>query len=163
MRFETTNHIAAPPDAVITMLAASGYADRRALSGDPVDWQASVTGSPPQPFTVRIRRNLPPSVIPPAFRAFAPDAIEVVQEENWDGAAAATFHVEVANMPVKVTGTIRLRPDGAGTALVTTGDVVASIPLFGGRVEKAIVGALDTVAAQEIAIAAAWLAEHRPA
>lgn len=54
-------------------------------------------------------------------------------------------------------GTFRLRPDGNGTRRTAEGDLDVSVPLVGGRVERAIVSGLRDHAALEQGVLEEWL------
>jgi hypothetical protein len=59
-------------------------------------------------------------------------------------------------------GTSELEAAGEGSARVTEGDLRVSVPLVGGRVERAIVSGLEEHAAAEAELVDTWLAAHPP-
>ncbi len=161
MKFTSSIRIDAPPEVVLKMLANGEYAERRAQVQHATQWHAQVSGTPPEPFTVQIRRQLSTAEVPAGFRSFVGESVELVQTEHWDG-KSARIEIAATNHPVRASGTAIMSADGAGTTLTLAGDVVASVPLFGHRVEKAIVDALDQVFGHEAKVAATWLAEQGP-
>jgi hypothetical protein len=161
VKFTSRIRIDAPPAVVIKMLATSEYAERRAQVQHATQWHAQVSGAPPGPFTVQIHRQLSTEAVPTGFRSFIGESVELVQTEHWDG-TSARIEITATNQPVRASGTATMSADEAGTTLTLTGDVVAAVPLFGHRIEKAIVDALDQVFDHEAKVAASWLAEQGP-
>jgi hypothetical protein len=62
---------------------------------------------------------------------------------------------------LRCRGTFVLRADGDATTRVAEGDIVVSVPLVGGRVERAIVSGLEEHARAEVELVKAWAAETR--
>ena len=56
--------------------------------------------------------------------------------------------------------TVRLAPAGSGTQITIDGDLKASIPLFGGKVEKAAAPAVIDAIRSEQRTGNAWLSER---
>jgi hypothetical protein len=89
--------------------------------------------------------------------------LTVVQVESWgpagaDGGRDGTVTVEVSGAPVRLTGSLRLRPDGGGTLESVDGDLKAKVPLVGGRIERAAEPAITTAIEVEEREGRAWLA-----
>ena len=63
---------------------------------------------------------------------------------------------------LRCEGTSDLAATAAGAARVTAGDLRVSVPLVGGRVERAIVSGLQEHAAAEAELVDTWLADHGP-
>ena len=66
--------------------------------------------------------------------------------------------VEIQSAPVRLTGSLSLGPDGAGTAEQVDGDQKASLPLVGGKIEKAAEPAIRAAIGKEQEIGRGWLA-----
>ena len=58
---------------------------------------------------------------------------------------------------LRCSGTFQLEPDGPGTRREAEGDVRVSVPLVGGKVERAIVSGLEEHARREAVAMADWL------
>jgi hypothetical protein len=56
--------------------------------------------------------------------------------------------------------TVRLAPSGGGSEISIVGDLKASIPLFGGKVEKAAAPAVVDAIRSEQRTGQAWLAQR---
>jgi hypothetical protein len=67
------------------------------------------------------------------------------------------MRVTIPGKPGRVTGTVRLREDGAETVQTVDAEVKVSIPLVGGKVEKIICSALGHVLTVQQRVGADWL------
>ena len=82
---------------------------------------------------------------------------KVLQTDDWgpadgDGGRSGTWQVEIPGAPARLAGTMRLRPDGGGTAYVVEGSVKVSVPLVGGKVETYVADMAVRLAAKEGAL-----------
>lgn len=153
----TAGRMLADPDYVRAKVAATGDTDGEVV----------VAGTPVDGFTVTTRRSLPTDQIPAQLRSLVGARIDVRQVEAWDEADEDGRHgtvvVEVVGAPVRLSGRTSLRAVSPYACTLTyDGDLCASIPLFGAAVEKAAAGAVRDALAAEQAVAARWLAQHRP-
>ncbi|GII99281.1 uncharacterized protein DUF2505 [Sediminihabitans luteus] len=164
MELTVTLTFDAAPDAVAAMLADAEFVRWRAAwsSGEGTVEQADVTRAADGGFTVSVRRTLPSALIPPQARAFVGDRLEIRQVEVWgppvEGVRSGTVAIEITGAPVRVTGTVRLAAgaDG-GSAQTYTGEVRATVPLFGSMVEQAAASAVRDALHAEESAARAWL------
>jgi uncharacterized protein DUF2505 len=113
--------------------------------------------------TVRTTRELPTDEFPDFVRTFVGDTVQVVRVDSWgaaapDGSRRGTIVVEIKGAPVRLEGTIALRPEGGGTVEDVDGDLKASVPLVGGRIEKAVEPPIRAAVAKEEQVGARWLA-----
>jgi hypothetical protein len=77
-----------------------------------------------------------------------------------DGSRDATVDVRFAGAPIEMHGTIALRPDradGENAVARLQADLKASIPLIGGRIEKACAQAVLAAVKVEERTAGEWL------
>lgn len=112
---------------------------------------------------VTTRRELPTDQVPDFVRRFVGDTLTVVRVDTWaaagaDGSRRGEMAVEIAGAPVRLTGTLALTPDGATTVEDVDGDLKASVPLVGGKVEKAAEPAIRSGLRKEEQLGKAWLA-----
>ena len=148
------------------MLADPTYARTRVEASGATVEQADVTGRADGAFTVTTRRSVPTDQIPAQARSFVGSTLEVRQVEAWEATEPGaprpgTVVVEISGVPVRLTGTVSLEPDGAGhTTLTYDGDLKASIPLFASAVENAAAGAVRSALEAEQDAGARWLATH---
>ncbi len=153
----------AGPDRVATMFADPDFVEAKVRATGAVSQTCDVVGTADGAFTVTTRRQMPSTDVPAQFRTIVGGTFEVREIEAWQpgdaGGRHGTLVVEVTGAPVRLTGTMRLTgtPDGT-TTLTVDADVRATIPFFGGAVEKAIVGAITGVVSAEERAGADWLA-----
>ncbi|WP_454043120.1 DUF2505 domain-containing protein [Cellulosimicrobium sp. Marseille-Q8652] len=157
----------APVQEVGAMLADESFVRWRAeRSGGPgaAVVQVDVTGGAAAGFTVAVRRELPTDQIPAHVRGFVGGRLEIRQAEAWeperDGVRTGTVSLEITGAPVRLTGTVRLTPapdDPTSTVQTYTGEIKASVPLFGGAIEEAAAEAVRGALAAEERAGREWL------
>ena len=91
------------------------------------------------------------------------ERLDVRLVEAWaapheDGSRPGTISLDIVGAPVRVTGVMNLRPQGSGTVQSFSGDITASVPLFGRPIEKAAANAVDSVLDVERSIGLEFLA-----
>jgi hypothetical protein len=112
------------------------------------------------------KRDLPADGLPDFAKSMVGGTLSVTETYEWGSAAAdggrtGTLNVEVAGAPVALRSAVRLAPVGAGGSQITVdGDLKASIPLFGGKIEKAAASAVLSAMRSEQRTGAAWIAER---
>lgn len=163
MHLSATHHLNARPEAVARMLADPAYLRHKTAQTGASPDQIDVSGDAAGEFTVTLRRLLPTEDIPAQVRGFVGNQLEVRQVEVWEAAGPqerrATVVVEIVGAPVRLTGTAVLADGaGGGSVLSYEGEVKASVPLFGGAIEKAATTALLRALDAEARAAADWLA-----
>ncbi|GAA2726208.1 DUF2505 domain-containing protein [Cellulomonas aerilata] len=156
---------AAPVPAVAAMLADVGYTRARVEASGAGVLQADVSGTAAGAVTVTTRRSTPSDQIPAQARAFVGSTLEVRQVEAWeaptadDGARRGTVVVEIPGAPVRLTGTVTLKPDGPDASVLTyDGELKAGVPLFAAAIEQAAAGAVRSALQAEQDAGARWLA-----
>jgi len=112
---------------------------------------------------VRTTRELPTDDFPDFLRKFVGDTVRVVRVDQWAAAAAdgsrdGTIVVEIKGAPVRLDGTITLRPGGPGSVESVHGDLKGSVSLIGGKVEKAVEPSIRAAVAKEEEVGGRWLA-----
>jgi hypothetical protein len=152
----------APPDAVAEMFATTAYVYEKVAESGASDGTVEVAGTASGAFTVTTRRRMPTDDIPDAYRSLVGSGLEVRQVEAWeaprpDGIRHGTIALEVAGVPVRVTGSLSLAPSPAGSTQRVAGTIRASLPLFGKAIEKAVVGSVDRVVEVERRVGHRWL------
>ena len=115
-------------------------------------------------FTSVVRREAKPDLIPANFRSFVGATIELRQTEAWaepvagdEGRRFGTFDLEIVGAPVRISGRVALTEADGASQLVYSGDIVASVPLFGSTIEKAVGGAVQDVLSGQQALIEEWL------
>jgi hypothetical protein len=158
-RFTVTQEYASPSDAVLAMLTDENYARIRAerTGAVEVSVRRDVVGDV---VTMVIERSLPAQV--PGFaKSLVGDVISVTEEQVWSPAGSARF-TATFSAPMSASGTITVESSGPQSTVVRTiGEVRASVPLIGGKLEGLAREQLERYLNAEIAIATAWLAGER--
>ena len=113
--------------------------------------------------TVTTRRDLATDEIPDFVKRFVGSTLTVLRVDRWGGAAAdgsreGSLSVEIVGAPVRMTGTLRLSPTDAGSIEDVDGDLRASVPLIGSKVERAAEPAIRSALGKEEQLGRAWLA-----
>lgn len=110
---------------------------------------------------IKTRRHAPANVPGFAKRLFG-ETTEMVQTDVWgpeqDGKREGTWTIDVPGKPVKAGGTIRLEPSGAGSVVSIDGELKASVPLIGGKIESWAGGEAKEALVKEYEFGVSWLA-----
>lgn len=151
------------PSAVFEMLSDTAFQERKCEATGAVEYDVNVTGFDDGGATITTRRHLPTDQVPDLVKTFVGSTVLVVQVDDWapakaDGSRDGTIGVEISGAPVKLTGTQRLTDDGAGgTVQYVDGDLKASVPLIGGKIERAAEPAIRAAIRVEERTGHAWL------
>lgn len=161
-RLSCTQVHAAAPDVVRAMVTDPAYMDARARATGALEVSASAETAPDGVTTVVITRVLPSDM--PAFAvSIVGETLTVTEHQAWaplaDGACTCAFTVEFS-APLVFTGTAVMRGDGGQTTVLTEGEFKASVPLFGGKVERLALEQTERYLAKEQEFAAQWCAER---
>ncbi len=163
MHFSATTDYPADTDTVAAMLSDEEFARRRAEATEPLKQSTEVIRDG-EAFTVTTKLQMPTTMVPAKFRSFAPSSLNVTLVEVWgppsDGVRTSTLSVDIQGVPAKVRGTQRLAPSAAGSTETYDGEVTASIPLVGKKMEQMAVAAVDKIVQVQRQIALEYLAEH---
>lgn len=152
----------AAPEAVFAMLTDEAFLAQVCTATGAVRHEVGVVLADGG-ARVTTRRELPTDQVPDFVRRFVGDTLTVVRVDTWaaagaDGSRRGEMAVEIAGAPVRLTGTLALTPDGATTVEDVDGDLKASVPLVGGKVEKATEPAIRSGLRKEEQLGKAWLA-----
>lgn len=163
MRVEDEIRYPAPPEVVVAMLADPAFVERKVAATHALSYDVDVVGTSQGGFTVTSRRTMPTDTLPDAARSFVGDTLDIRQVEAWepaspDGSRAGSLVVEVVGAPLRLSGMLELSRDGDESVQRITGDLTSSVPLLGGRLEKAAYPAFIAAIRKEAEVGAAWLA-----
>jgi hypothetical protein len=153
----------ASPDAVAAMLADPAFvADKCARTGA-LDHTVDVSGEASGPFTVTTERTMPTNDFPDVAKKFVGDTIVIQEVDTWeaaapDGSRRGTIVLRIKGAPLVLNGTLGLRADGAATVESVDGDLKASVPLVGGKLEKAAEPAVRAAMRKEHEVGREYLA-----
>lgn len=152
----------AAPDEVFAMLRDPGFQAQRCRATGAVDHHVDVDEFDDGGVTITSSRTMPTDQVPDFVRTFVGPTLVVTEIQEWPaddgGDRAGTILLEIRGAPIRMTGTLRLLAEGAGTREVVDCDLKAAVPLVGGRIERAIEPALLAAIRVEERTGRAWLA-----
>ena len=163
MRLSAEIHYDADPATVFAMLTDGDFQERKCAATGALDHEVEIEEYDDGSAAIRTSRTMPTDQVPDFVRTFVGQTLTVVQVDDWQPAAAdgsrdGTVVVEIKGAPVRLAAAMTLRPDGAGSRETIDGDLKASVPLLGGRIEKAVEPALKAAIRVEQREGTAWLA-----
>jgi len=105
-----------------------------------------------QGMRVRFVRELP-AAVPGVLKRFIQPWNSVEQSETWreigDDGFAADLAINIANVPVDVSGTLQLKPTGDGCVNVVRIDVSSAIPFLGKTLAQFVAADCKRLVAKE--------------
>jgi hypothetical protein len=160
----TISYPDADPLRVFTMLIDPEFQRRKCAATGAISYDVEIHRSDAK-TVIRCRRTLPTSDLPDFVKPFAAGGLELIETTTWGpaaagGARAGDIVLAFTSQPLSMTGTLQLVADGAGTRADLAADLVAAIPLLGGRVERACEPLVQAALRTEQTVGRAWLAEH---
>ena len=165
MKFRADIRYAAAPDRVYAMLLDPAFHEKVCLATGALDHSVDVEpagGDGAAGATITTTRKLPAQGLPDFVRTFVGETLDVLRVDHWgpledDGTRRGTIMVEIHGTPVRLTGTIVMRPDGSGTVEDVEGDLKAAVPLLGGKIERAAEPAVRAAVSVEQGVGEEWL------
>ena len=108
------------------------YAATGCTNVEVLDYKKSDKG-----FSITVRYDSKSDAPVPEFaKKFLPERITVTQTDTWDAASkTGKITTEIKNMPVKVTGDMKLEATGKGAVNRMVWTLASGIPLVGGKLE----------------------------
>jgi hypothetical protein len=155
----------ADPATVFAMLADPDFQELKCAATGALDHEVEIEEYDDGGAAIRTNRTMPTDNIPDFVRTFVGQTLTVVQVDDWqpaaaDGSREGTTVVEIKGSPVRLAAAMTLGPDGGGSRQTIDGDLKASVPIVGGRIEKAIEPALQAAIRVEQREGRTWLAAH---
>jgi Protein of unknown function (DUF2505) len=152
----------ADPAAVFAMLTDAAFQEHKCAATGALESEVEIERFGDGGATIRTRRTMPTDQIPDFARSFIGRTIDVVQVDDFGapdpaGRREGTVVVEIKNAPVRFAGSLTLGPTAQGTLETLDGNIKASVPLIGGRMEKALEPALQAAIRVEQREGTAWL------
>jgi hypothetical protein len=166
VKFRADISYSATPDRVFAMLLDPAFQEKVCLATgaldhsvdvEPVGGSGSVDGA-----TITTTRKLPADGLPDFVRTFVGETLDVMRVDHWgpledDGSRRGTIVVEIHGTPVRLSGTMVMRGQGSGTVEDVEGDLKASVPLVGGKIERAAEPAVRAAVSKEQEVGTEWL------
>lgn len=166
MHFNASTEYPASAAAVAELFANPDFVDAKIVASGASEGKKEITGSPAGAFSVATTRTMPSDIIPAQYRKFVPGGVTLTLTEAWgaptaDGSREGKLTLKIAGVPASAEGTCTLTAVSEEVATLTyDGDVNVSIPLFGGKIERAAVNAVERVMRLERDVAVEWLARR---
>jgi hypothetical protein len=154
----------ASPDTVFAMICDVGFQERKCLASGALEQQVEIEEYEDGGATVTTHRTIPADGVPDFVRSMVGPTLRITQTDEWsgpeaDGSREGTAVVEIAGAPIRFTATLRLTANGSGSRQAVSGDLKASVPLVGGKIEKAAEPAIRAAIRAEQRTSIAWLAQ----
>lgn len=149
---------------VSTMTFDREFQARKCQATGALDYTVDVTVADDH-TTVTTTRDLPTDGFPDFVRSMVGQRLKVTEVDTWgpsaqDGSRAGVVVVTVAGAPIRFDGTLTLSQSEGGASAQLRGNLKASVPLFGGRIEQAAAPAITAAMTAEETTAAQWLSER---
>ncbi|TCC30944.1 DUF2505 domain-containing protein [Kribbella speibonae] len=121
-----------------------------------------VVGDDGDDLAVQLHWQTQVSDVPVVARRFVGNTLELEQSKVWhrpdaDGARLAEVRGALTGVPVKLTGTTRIVPEGRGTTQAFDLHVIASVPVVGTRLELLVAEAVRVRLEKKFEVAWSWL------
>lgn len=151
-KFSVSYDIPSDVETAYAAITGEGWADGKSAALQDESKVVSREVRAGDAVTLVVTRKLPDG-IPGFLQKFLPADGRVTQTDTWEpasgGVRSGTWKADTPGSPVKVGGTMRLEPAGAGCSYVVEGEIKASIPLIGGKAEDIAVGMTKKLTASE--------------
>jgi hypothetical protein len=152
----------ADPSVVFAMLIDPAFQAAKCRATGALDHLVEVTDHANGGATIVSRRDLPADRVPDFVKGMVGPTLRVVEIHNWEPAAAGgrrtgKITVEIPGAPIRFAAAVVLAGLDGGTHQEIAGDLRASIPFIGGRIERAAEPAIRSAIAVEQRTGTAWL------
>jgi hypothetical protein len=156
----------ADPRAVFRMIVDPDFQDAKCVATGSLEHEVDVQEHPDGSATVFSRRTLPTDQIPDFVRSFVGSTVRLAETQRWsaetpDGTRTGSIEVQIEGMPVRFTASTALTVAGRGTQQPIEGELKASVPFLGGKIESAAEPAVRAAIRVEARTGASWLADAR--
>lgn len=161
MKIARTLEYTATPDEVFAVLADPAFQEAKCAATGAISYSASVQAQG-DATVISTKRELPADGLPDFARSMVGNTLTVVETQTWqapgaDGARTGTVAMTVPGAPITLKGTLALDAAGQGTIEHLDAELKASIPLVGGKIEKAAAPAIEDAITIEGRTAHEWL------
>lgn len=165
MKISETVDYPAAPDTVFAMLTDEKFQARKCQQAGSLSEDVAVTRAGGGTRVVT-RREMPTNDFPDFAKSLIGSRLTITETYEWEAAddtgnRPGELTVELGGAPVSLRAKLALTPDGAGTHMHLDGDLRASVPLIGGRIERSAAPAIIGGIHSEGAVGRAWLAGER--
>lgn len=141
MKFTHRAEYPATADEVWALMSTQDFQDAKCEATTTGDWSSdvSMTGDKTR-FTSE--RVLPTDNLPDIARSLVGSTLTIAEIQTWgplaaDGTRTADLQVHIKGAPMTLKGTVWLSPNGSGSVQAMEGELKVSVPLIGGKLERA--------------------------
>ena len=163
MDLRTEQRYDADPQTVFAMFTDEAFLSRKAQATNALRhegrWSGTAIGSRCDCCGDAARRARPRAGI--RRRHHRPGADRRVEPASSDGSRTGSIRIIMGGLPVQLNGAMRLAPAPMGSQATIDAQIKAAIPLFGGKIEKAVHDALIQAVRIEESVGQAWLDGQR--
>ena len=162
MKIAKTVQYSASPEEVFAVLADQAFQDAKCAATAALRHTAAVSTQGDR-TVITTERVLPTDGMPDFAKSMVGETLKVTETQDWgpagdDGSRQGTVSMAVAGVPVSLKGSLSLAPGGPGSVETIDADLKASVPLIGGKIEKAAAPPVEDAIAIEQRLAEEWLA-----
>jgi hypothetical protein len=162
MKISETLDYDATPDAVFDMITDPAFQEQKCVDTSALAHEVSITPTR-EGARVLTRRHLPTEGLPDFARSLVGSRLVITETYEWAGKDAAgarsgTLVVHVEGAPITLHARVSLAPAMASSTLTIVGDLKASVPLVGGRIERAAAPSITYALESEGRTGQRWLA-----
>ncbi len=151
----------AEPDQVAELLADPEFVRARCAATGSLDSEVDVSHEDSGGFTVTTTRTFPTDSFPAFARSAVGDRLTVRQEDRWepagDGVWTGHTTVSTVGVPARVEARLRLAAGVGGATQTIEGQISASIPFLGGKIEEMVHEQVTEALEVERRLAGEWL------
>lgn len=146
MKFQETFDFDYPADIILRMFGDKAYylAKYEKMGGDAPEVLDSESGD--DRFSITVRHGLDASRLkfPDFIKSRIGDRLYLRQTDSWQlDQAQGRLDIEIERAPVEIASKLNLTGTGNGSRLILDFDIKASVPLVGGKIEKAVAGPIS--------------------
>ena len=141
MKFTHRAEYPATVEEVWAVMSTQDFQDAKCEATSTGNWTSNVATSGDR-TRITSERVLPTDDLPDIARSFVGANLTISEMQTWapraaDGTRTAELQVHLKGVPMTLKGTVRLSPRGSGSVHEVAGDLKVSVPLIGGKLEKA--------------------------
>ena len=152
----------AAPDRAFAVVSDPAFQEEKCVQTGALSHRASVTNSGDRTVIDTVR-SMPMDSLPDFAVSFLGGKLEVHEVQDWgppgpDGDRDGQLTVEISGTPMRLKGTLAMRPDGGDATTVTIrSQLKANIPFIGGKAEQAAAGPIRAGIKKEEQLGNEWL------
>jgi len=155
-------HYPAAPERAFAVITDPAFQEEKCVQTGALSHQASIT-TPGDRTVIDTVRTLPTDSLPDFAVSFLGGKLEVHEVQDWgppgpDGRRDGVLTVEIKSTPMRLKGTLAMRPDGPdATSVAIRSQLKANMPFIGGKAEQAAAGPIRAGIKKEEQLGHEWL------